>query len=121
MTVLLAVLFGLGLYLVYDGLTAPPRPPREGSRLRGVEDFLRRAGLPDVTPRQFLLFALGAGAAAAAVAHVALGWVLITLLAAGLGAAAPFVYYVQRHDRRRAAHQRALVEAIAQMRDAIRT
>lgn len=121
MTVLLAVLCGVGVYLVYDGLTAPARPPHPNGRLRGVEDFLRRAGLPDVTPQQFLLFALGAGVVAAAVAHVALGWALVTVLAAGLGSAAPLAYYVERHDRRRAAHQAALVEAIAQMRDAIRT
>ena len=33
----------------------------------------------------------------------------------------PYVYYVRRHDRRRAAVQDALVEAIEQLRDAIRT
>src|SRR5207248_1136995 len=32
-----------------------------------------------------------------------------------------FAYYLQRHDRRRAAVQRALVEAIGQLRDGIRT
>jgi tight adherence protein B len=119
--VLLAILFGLGVYLLYDGLTAPARPPRDGGRLRAVEDFLRRAGLVGVTPSDFLLVSLGAGVIGAVGAQAALGWPLVTLAAAGLGALAPFAYYLRRHDLRRAALQRALVEAIGQLRDGIRT
>jgi tight adherence protein B len=121
MAMLLAVLFGLGVYLLYEGLTAPARPPRVGGRLRGVEDFLRRAGLVGVTPSDFLLVSLGAGVVGGGATQVALGWPLVTLLASGLGALAPFAYYVRRHDRRRSALQQGLVEAIGQLRDAIRT
>jgi tight adherence protein B len=120
MAVLLAVSFGLAVYMLYDGLTAPARPRRAGGRLRGVEDFLRRAGLLGVTPSDFALVSLGAGVVVGVTTHAALGWPLVTLLATGLGALAPFTYYVRRHDRRRTALQRALVEAISQLRDAIR-
>jgi len=114
--------FGMAIYLIYDGLTdsRPPDAERQ-PRLRNVEEFLRRAGLPDVTPRDFVLFSLGAGIALGAVTHLLLGWGVVSLLAAGLGASAPFAYYVHRHDTRRAALQRSLADAIGQLRDAIRT
>jgi tight adherence protein B len=121
MPLLLAILFGLGVYLLYEGLTAPARPPRAGRRLGVVEDFLRRAGLAGVTPSDFVLVSLGAGLVVGLSTQVVLGWPLVALVAAGLGALAPFAYYVRRHDLRRAAQQRALVEAIGQLRDAIRT
>lgn len=118
---LLSLAFGAGIYLVYEGLTNPRPPSAESRRLRGVEEFLTRAGLHDVTPRDFLVFSLLTGLAIGVVAQLFLGWGIVSLLAAALGAVAPFAYYVRRHDRRRAAVQAALVEAIGQLRDAIRT
>jgi tight adherence protein B len=117
----LSLTFGIAVALIYEGLTNPRRPAGRDERWRRVEDFLIRAGLPDVTPRDFVLFALATGLAAGLAAQVFLGWGVLSLLAAGLGLAAPFVYYVRRHDRRRETLQVALVEAIDQLRDAIRT
>ena len=74
-----------------------------------------------MTPRDFVLFSVGAGLVLGLLAQLFLSWGLVSLLATGLGMIAPFVYYVQRHDRRRTAVQVALVEAIGQLRDAIRT
>jgi tight adherence protein B len=45
----------------------------------------------------------------------------VSILAAGFGVVAPFLYYTHRHDRRRAALQGSLADAIAALRDAIRT
>lgn len=118
---LLSVALGAAVYLVYDGLT-DPRPRRLGSpRLRRVEEFLARAGLEDVTPRDFVLFSLGAGLVGGVLAQLVLGWGVVSLLAAGLGLVAPFLYYLRRHDQRSAAVQAALADAIAQLRDGIRT
>jgi tight adherence protein B len=86
-----------------------------------VREFLIRAGLREVTPREFVLFSLGSCLLAGLVAQAFLGWGMISALAAGLGLLAPYVYYVRRHDRCRAALQAGLVEAIEQLRDAIRT
>src|SRR5207237_10411953 len=61
------------------------------------------------------------GALAALLVQLFLGWGVVSALAGGLGLLAPFAYYVRRHDRRRSAIQDALVEAIEQLRDAIRT
>jgi len=120
---LLSVAFGAGIGLLYEGLTNPLPAPieRRGGRLRRIEHFLVRAGLRDVTARDFLVFSLGAGATGGLLAQIFLGWGVVTLLAVGLGLVAPFLYYVRRHDRRRAAVQGALADAITQLRDSIRT
>lgn len=118
--VLLSVAFGAGVFLLYEGLTNP-RPPAPARRWRRVEEFLMRAGLRDVTPRDFVVFSIGTGLIVGLLAQLGLGWGVVSVLAAGLAATAPFIYYVQRHDRRRAATQVALVEAISQLRDGIRT
>src|SRR5439155_4535261 len=72
-------------------------------------------------PRDFVLFSVASGGLAASLAQLFLGWGMVSALAAGLGVLAPLAYYARRHDRRRSAVQDALVEAIEQLRDAIRT
>ncbi|MBI4496652.1 MAG: type II secretion system F family protein [Chloroflexi bacterium] len=118
---LLSLAFGAGIYLIYEGLTDPRLPATQPRRLRGVEEFLIRAGLYDVTPRDFLIFSIATSLVVGLFVQLFLGWGIVSLLAAGLGLVAPFTYYMRRHDRRRAAVQLALVEAIGQLRDAIRT
>jgi tight adherence protein B len=119
----LSVMFGAGIYLIYDALTRPRTQRRTAARgwSRRAREFLVRAGLHDVSPRTFILFSLGAGALAGIVAQYTLGWFLITVLATVVGATAPFLYFAERHDRRRAAIQNAMAEAISQLRDAIRS
>ena len=122
--VLLSIAFGAGVFLLYESLTAPRPAPvgaSRGDRARRLREALARAGLHGVTPRDFALFALASGAVAGVVAQLLLGWGLVSLLAAGLGLAAPVVYFARRHDRRRAAVQGGLAEAIAQLRDGIRS
>ena len=126
---LLSLTTGLGVYLLYEGLTNPQpvRPVGEWPwlirlrELRGAREFLVRAGLYDVTPRDFVVFSLSTGLVAGVLAQLFLGWGVVSVLAGALGLAAPFAYYTYRHDRRRAALQGALAEAIAYLRDAIRT
>jgi tight adherence protein B len=110
-----------GVYLTFDGLARPRERWFGPLRLHALDDFLVRAGLPGVTPRDFFLFSLGAAGLAALVAQLCLGWGAISGLVGGLGLLAPYAYYLRRHDRRRSAVQDALVEAIEQLRDAIRT
>src|SRR5207248_9214250 len=69
----------------------------------------------------FFRCSLTAGAMALRVARLFLGWGLISALAGVAGLLAPYVYYIRRHDQRRSAMQDGLVEAIEQLRDAIRT
>lgn len=118
---LLSVTFGAGVYLLYEGLTNPRQPAVPRRARTSVDEFLLRAGLPDVTPREFVLFSVCAALVTGLVAHLLLGWVIVSALAALLGLVGPLAYYVQRHERQRAVLQNGLAEAIAQLRDAIRT
>jgi tight adherence protein B len=117
----LSILFGLGIGLLYDGLTRPARPQRGGQRLQRIREFLIQAGLRDVSPREFLAFSIGSGLALALLAELLLSWPLVSVLAFGLGLGAPFAYYVHRQERRRSVVQDGLTEAVAQLRDMIRT
>lgn len=117
---LLSVAFGAGIFLLYQTLTSPC-PAGPSRRLRGLAEFLARAGLHDVTPRAFFGVALASGLVVGLVAQLLLGWGVVSLLAGALGLVAPLAYYVRRHDQRRAVVQAALVEAMGQLRDAIRT
>ncbi len=118
---LLSLALAGGVYLTFDGFVRPraSRPPRE--RTRAAREFLVRAGLRDVTLRDFVVFSLASGALASVVAQLALGWIAVTVLAGLVGLLGPYAYYIRRHDQRRSAIQDALVDAIEQLRDAIRT
>ena len=121
MPLLLSLTLGLAVWLVYDGLVRPGRPgPAQPARWLRLRDALVRAGVHDVGPREFALFSLGAGGLCFLMTQLALGWPLVSLLAAALGLTAPTAYYAGRHARQRAATQAALVEAIGQLRNAIR-
>jgi tight adherence protein B len=118
---LLSIALAGGVYLTYEGF-ARPRPQRVATeRLVSVREFLIRAGLREVTPRQFVLFSVVAALLTAVVTQLFLGWGALSVLAGGIGLLAPYAYYIRRHDRRRAQVQEALVEAIEQLRDAIRS
>jgi tight adherence protein B len=118
---LLSLVLAGGVYLTFEGLVRPRafRPGR--AQLRVAQDFLVRAGLRDVTARDFVLFSLISGVLAALIAQLCLGWTVVSGLAGAVGLLGPCLYYLRRQARRRAAIQDALVEAIEQLRDAIRT
>jgi tight adherence protein B len=118
---MLSLVLAGGVYLTFEGLVRPRPAAAPALRWRAAREFLIRAGLHDVTARDFVLFSLAAGALSALVAQLFLGWIVVSCLAGLAGLLAPYAYYVRRHDQRRAATQDALVEAIEQVRDAIRT
>src|SRR4051812_42762154 len=94
---LLSIMFGAGVYLIYEGLTTA-RPQSVRSRTFGpVERALYRSGLRGATPRDVLLVSATTAAMSGAVAHLALGWSVMSLLAAALGGVAPLAYLIRRH------------------------
>lgn len=118
---LVSVAFGVGIYLLYEGLTSPRRLAATRNRLRTVEALLVRVGLPDAPARDVLLFSLGAAMIGGLTLQLLLGWVVVSLFVAVLAAGLPVTLFLRRQHRRRAALQVVLVAAIAQLRDAIRT
>ncbi len=120
---LLSVALAGGVYLTFDGLTRPRPTAVDGERRRWgqIADFLIRAGVHDVAPHEFVAASLATGVLAAVIAQLVLGWGVLSGVAGLTGLIAPYAYYLRRHDRRRADVQTAVVEAIEQVRDAIRT
>jgi tight adherence protein B len=117
---LLSIMFGTGVYLIYEGFTSP-RPQSVRPRTFGpVGRVMDRSGIQGATPRDVLLVSATSAALVGIVVHLVLGWGVLSLVAGGLGAVAPLAYLIRRHDRRRAEVQEAMVEAIGQLRDAIR-
>jgi tight adherence protein B len=110
-----------GVYFTFEGLVRPRARGAPRERTRAAREFLVRAGLRDVTLRDFVLFSLASGVLAGVLAQLVLGWLAVTALAGVVGLLGPYAYYIRRHDQRRSAMQDALVEAIEQLRDAIRT
>lgn len=120
--IVLVGVFALGAWFAHEAWTSPvseadPLPRR---RWRRVQEFLHRAGLHDVTPRDFVLFSLGAGVLSGAAAQLIMGWPLVSLVVGGLGAGLPFVWYASREDARRARVQAELADAMSLLRDSIR-
>jgi tight adherence protein B len=118
---LLSLALAGGVYLTFEGLVRPREQAPAAPRFRAAREFLIRAGLHDVTARDFVVFSVASGLVAGLLAQAVLGWAVVSGLAGLVGLLAPYAYYVRRHDRRRAAVQAALVDAIEQLRDAIRT
>src|SRR5690348_3853571 len=118
-TTVLSLTFGAGIYMMFDGLTNPRRPAMPGW-LRSARESLVRAGLREVSLREFVLFSLDSGILAGFLAQSLLGLGAVSVLVALLGAGAPYAYYVQRQERRRGVFQLELVEAISQLRDSVK-
>ena len=118
-----ACLFAGGVALLFDGLTRPASLAAGSLTGRAwqtrAEEFLRHAGLDDVSVRDFTLVSLASGALAGVAAQVLLGWPAVSAAAGALGLLGPLGYYGPRRHRRRAAIQVALVQATAQLRAAI--
>lgn len=96
----LALAFGLGLFLVFQGLTATE--PASFSRLRKLG------------PRS------AAALGGAAVAYVATGWPAVAAAGAILGGLAPAAIRARQSERLRNARREALAELAARLRDAVR-
>ncbi|HEX4775642.1 MAG TPA: type II secretion system protein F, partial [Acidimicrobiia bacterium] len=105
MSVVVVLVFGAGVFVVYDALTSPPPPPRaHASRVRERAcALLARAGLPDVRPSQLVGACAGAGLLASLLTAVVVGSLTIALLALCAGAYVPVATLRARARSRRRA------------------
>ena len=124
MPLVLSLTLGLGVLLIYLSATSrageTEKEERQSAAAR-MEEFLRQAGVQGVGTREFLLLSAAAGAAVAGAAQLALGWPVVSAAAFAVGLALPAWYFRQRAERRRAAVQAALADAVDVLRAAVRT
>jgi tight adherence protein B len=120
---LLSLTLGVGLLLIYLSATARRGVENEGrpSATARLEEFLLQAGVEGVTARHFLLLSGAAGLATGAGSQIALGWPVVSAAMSVVGFALPVWYFRNRADRRKAALQAALADAVDALRAGVRT
>ncbi|MEO7125717.1 MAG: type II secretion system F family protein [Nakamurella sp.] len=107
MGALLGLMVGIGIVLIWQGLSRTPRrlrPARRDSRLR---EMLAQAGLSGVTPARIVALQLGAFVVGVTVAFLSTRLISISTVAGLFAASVPWVL-VQRMRRRRRADLREL-------------
>jgi tight adherence protein B len=118
----LALLLGLGVFLVFDSLTTEARrgtPTRDRFRA-AMATWLAAGGLGNVSPLQFVGACLGCGLGAAAIVIVVVGSTTVALVAFVAGTYAPVTYYRSRQRAERRARQQCWPEAIELLAGAVR-
>src|SRR5262249_29683716 len=91
--ILLVILFAAAAWLAHEAWTSPVEDEMPAQRRRRVEEFLHRAGLHEVTPREFVLFSVGSGALSGTFAHLLMAWPLVSVVATAVGATGPYLLH----------------------------
>jgi tight adherence protein B len=123
MSLVLSLTFAAGVLLVFLSLTSRGREANARRRPRttgSVERFLAEAGADGVRARDFALASVVAAVASGTAVQLAIGWPVVTVAAALGGLVLPGWYLRRRRERRRAAVEEALAEAVEALRDAVR-
>lgn len=122
MSVVLALLLGLGVFLVFDACTAQrPEPRARAQRLRSqLSDWLAAGGLGNVSPAQFVAACLGCGLGVAAAVIVLIGSTAVAMVGFVAGTYAPIAYYRSRRRATRRVRQQCWPEAIELLAGAVR-
>ncbi len=120
--IVLAMLFGLGVFLVYDACTSEPRvrPTRRTDRPGRGAQLLLEAGYPGFTSRQLVVVSVGAGFGAAIVGVVLFGAVTIAVVAGIAGSCVPVSFLRARRRGRRRSLRQCWPEAVDLLAGAVR-
>ena len=120
MTVLAVLGLGLGVFLVYDGLTRRRLPSTRVSVSARSRSWLGAAGLDGVGPAQFGMASVITGGIASAVVLIVIGSAGVAFVAGLAGVCGPTVYYRSRRRGLRAARRRGWPDAIELLAGAVR-
>ena len=120
MSVLIALLTGLGVFLAYDGLTRTRAQRTRVSWSDRCASWLAAGGLGAVSPLQFFVASAVVGVGAGAMVVVVIGSVGVALVATIAGSIAPASYYRSRRRGLRAARRRGWPDAIELLAGAVR-
>jgi tight adherence protein B len=122
MSALVALVLGLGAFLVYDALT--DRRSRSAGPGRGrarLAAWLAAGGLPTVSPAQFVAACVGSGLVVAAAVIVVVGSPAVALVGWVAGTYAPVAFHRARGRSRRAARRQCWPDAIELLAGAVRS
>jgi tight adherence protein B len=119
-TVVIALLLGLGVFMVYDGATRTRLCSSEPRLSARIERGLATAGLGQLRPAQFLGASVGVGLAVGAVAIVIVGSLAVACIGAVAGAVTPAAYSRARSRSVHAQQRRDWPDAIELLAGAVR-
>jgi tight adherence protein B len=121
MTVIVALLLGVGVFLVYDACTAPRqvRDDRGRTPLERLAAWIAGCG-SDATAAQFVAACLACGLAVAAGVVLVIGSAAVALIGLIAGSYAPVAYYRSRRRSLRRARQQCWPEAVELLAGAVR-
>lgn len=112
MSAVVALLIGLGVFLVFDGATRPAARRRAVQRSPRLVDWLAECGAGPVRPMQFLAASAALAVLAGATALVLIGSAGIALVAAAGAGTVPTTYYRRRRRQLRTERCRAWPDAV---------
>ncbi len=123
MSVVIALLLGLGVLMVFDSLTrARPSTPRTTPTLMGrCSEWLAASGIGHASPTQFVGASVAVGCAAGAIALVVVGSVAVATVTLVSGTLAPASYYRGRRRVLRSSRRQAWPDAVELLAGAVRT
>lgn len=107
MGALIGLMVGVGILMIWQGLSRPVRPPHPRRRDARLQEMLAQAGLSGVTPARIIAVQAGAFVVAVAVAYLSTRLVSISTVFGVFAACVPWML-VQRMRRRRRADLREL-------------
>lgn len=124
MSIVLSLALAASVLLMVSGAAsgdpAPRTQVRRGPLATWLERLIEESGATGVRPRDVMLASVGSAALAGLAAHLLLGWPVMAFAAAAVGVALPAWYLAGRRERRRAALQEAIADAVDALRDGVR-
>ncbi len=98
----LGLLAGLGLLLIWHGVSAKPRAPRQRPRAERTREHLIQAGLPGVTPAQLVALQVLAALLVAVIGVVVTQSISVTAIFAVFAASVPRLIVARLRHKRQA-------------------
>jgi tight adherence protein B len=120
MSALVALLLGLGVFLVFDGVSRRRRPRTSAPRRNRLAEWLAECGAGHVRPAQFVGACTVLALAAAAATLAVIGSLGVALVASAAAGAGPSSYYRRRRRSLRADRRRAWPDAVDLLAGAVR-
>jgi tight adherence protein B len=122
MTAVVVLLFALGIFMLYDAVTAAPAPRADRRRAvhDAVESLLVSAGMPSVRPRQLACACAAAAMGSGFAAALFVGSPVVSLVGLVAGGYVPVAVVRGRRRARRRAFRQCWPEAVDLLAGAVR-
>ncbi len=121
MGVVVALIFGWGVWLIVDGFVFPPKTPKvKEVRQSWLQRQLNEAGMSDIPPRRMVMICLSSALAVGLLGLLLSGQLVLAVLGTIFGLWVPIWFVRARITRRRKEFSEAWPDAVDNLNSAIR-